>query len=102
MVSAAMSQISTHPRLLVWAQSKVQRPWALFRQTTVNEIQVARRFDGISLDAGIHIAIKMVQLSQFHPSYIQCWAVEPSELVAGYRASSPRASEGPQEWSGHI
>ena len=32
-VNAAMSQISAHP--LVWAQSKVQRPWALFRETTV-------------------------------------------------------------------
>ena len=29
----AMSQISAHP--LVWAQSKVQRPWALFRETMV-------------------------------------------------------------------
>ena len=28
-----MSQISAHP--LVWAQSKVQCPWALFRETTV-------------------------------------------------------------------
>ena len=33
MVNAAMSQISAHP--LVWAQSKVRRPWALFRETTV-------------------------------------------------------------------
>jgi len=32
-VNAAMSQISAHP--LVWAQSRVQRPWALFRETTV-------------------------------------------------------------------
>ena len=32
-VNAAMSLISAHP--LVWAQSKVQRPWALFRETTV-------------------------------------------------------------------
>jgi len=32
-VNAAMSQISAHP--LVWAQSKLQRPWALFRETTV-------------------------------------------------------------------
>ena len=35
-VNAAMSQISTH--LLVWAQSKVQRPWALFHKTTVRAI----------------------------------------------------------------
>jgi len=32
-VNAAMSQISAHP--LVWAQSKVQHPWALFRETMV-------------------------------------------------------------------
>ena len=33
MANAAMSQISAHP--LVWAQSKVQRPCALFHKTTV-------------------------------------------------------------------
>jgi len=33
-VNTAISQISTHP--LVWAQIKVQRPWALFRETTVS------------------------------------------------------------------
>jgi len=32
-VNAAMSQIAAHP--LVWAQSNVQRPWALFRETMV-------------------------------------------------------------------
>ena len=32
-VNSAMSKISAHP--LVWTQSKVQRPWALFCETTV-------------------------------------------------------------------
>jgi len=38
-VNAAMSQISAHP--LVWAQSKVQRPWALFRETTVQDFSAS-------------------------------------------------------------
>ena len=43
MVNAAMSQISAHP--LVWAQSKVQHPWALFCETTVLGIYVTVHYD---------------------------------------------------------
>ena len=38
MVNAAISQISAHP--LVRAQSKVQRPWALFREITVYALYI--------------------------------------------------------------
>jgi len=33
-VNATTSHISTHP--LVWPQSKIQHPWALFHKTTVD------------------------------------------------------------------
>ena len=36
-INGAMSQISTHP--FVWVHSKVQRPWALFHETMVIDMQ---------------------------------------------------------------
>jgi len=59
-VNAAMSQISAHP--LVWAQSQVQHPWALFRETMVHTMSSIYPPSDISVRMGIKMAVPTLLL----------------------------------------